>query len=111
MSHTYHIVCLECLEHLWVGQGNPPADSKEDKRYLYSTGQANDPLAIFLFKHANSGLYNTSGSAVHSLVFSDSEPLVVDIAFDTIKGWIELCSRCGAVPPCEHELAPTDDNE
>lgn len=105
MSRSYDIACLTCRQYLWVGQGWPPGRGKEDRRYLYTDGRIGSPLVAFLFKHISNGVDDTS--ARHELIFTDGEIMSIDAAFSKDK-WVDLCSKCGAVLPCEHEAAPEE---
>jgi len=103
MSRSYDIACVTCREYLWVGQGWPPDGGKEDRRYLYTDGRISSPLVAFLFKHISNG--PDDKSRLHKLIFTDGEIMGIDAAFSESK-WVDLCSKCGAAPPCEHEPAP-----
>ncbi len=57
MSRTYELICHECQQALWVGQGNPGCE------YIYTTPEHLQALKDFLFAHRN-----------HRLEFGDDEP-------------------------------------
>ena len=61
MSQTYCLVCLECKEYLWIGQGG------YDMRSLYSAKEYIEALKLFFNKHV-----------YHELRFSED-----DIVCDT----------------------------
>lgn len=59
MSRTYNIVCHDCKQTLWIGQGWP-----EKRQYIYKTEEQWKLLERFLFNHQ-----------CHRLEFGDWEHL------------------------------------
>jgi len=57
MSRTYEIICHDCKQRIWIGQGSG------DKAYIYRTEKETKNLSDFLFGHQN-----------HRLEFGDDEP-------------------------------------
>lgn len=52
MSETYSIACVDCKEHLWIGQGRRDNDTEEGVDfYLYTINYISKALARFFVKH------------------------------------------------------------
>lgn len=48
MSQTLNICCLDCKEHLWIGQRRP---GKPETAYVYFTDEAQANLNRFVRRH------------------------------------------------------------
>ena len=69
MSRTYEVLCIDCKQSLWIGQG-----WESSKRYIYKTNDHLKALEDFLFSHMG-----------HGLVFDDSETLAGTIDYECIN--------------------------
>lgn len=49
MSQTLELCCLDCKEHLWIGQRPSPA--KPEQAYVYFTEEAQAHLNRFVRRH------------------------------------------------------------
>lgn len=50
MSKTYHLVCYDCVEYIWIGQSGY-SNSVRKEFYLYTASKFMNKLDEFLFQH------------------------------------------------------------
>ncbi len=72
MSYTYHLICQDCKQRIWIGQGWP-----EGEKSLYKTEDSLGKIERFLFSHIE-----------HTLVFSHDNLPSYETAMD--DGYVEI---------------------